>query len=146
MATSQIQTVRAALQSDIAAQLSGVNVFAYPPGDEALEGVTAYEYVALGAADFDQTHLTFGGSREETFDLDGFIWVRKAGAGDTIAAAAETRAQQLLAGVEAALRADSTISSSAFHGQLTTGTSTPAADSEGRVHGIEFTISIETHI
>lgn len=146
MATSTIGTVRSALDTLISAQLSGINVFSFMPGDKAFEGAAGYEFVALGdVLSGTQDHLSFGGSREETFTMQGIVFVAKSGTGDAQSAAAEDRALVVLAGVENALRGDDT-PGSVFHGeiagyQVRNGTGDARAWSQ-----VEFEIDIVAHI
>lgn len=145
MATSTIGTTRTALQTLIAAQLSGVNVFSFPPGDKALEGTASYEFVALSDVTGTQNHLVFGGGREESFVFSGVIWVAKSGTGDTVSASAENRALALLAGVETAVRNDDT-PGSAFHAQVVNYRVSNGAEDVRSWCGIEFDIDVESHI
>lgn len=146
MATSSIGTVRAALKTLISSQLSGVNVFAFLPGDKAFEGATGYEFVSLSdVLSGSQEHLSFGGSREEMFTMQGIVFVAKSGTGDTQATAAEDRALVLLAGVEDALRGDDT-PGSVFHGEVA-GYQVRNGIGDARAWSqVEFEIDIVAHI
>ena len=146
MASSKIGTTRAALKTLIVAQLSGVNVFSFLPGDKALEGTSSYEFVSLAdVGSASQDHLVFGGAREETFTMTGIVWVAKSGTGDTQAAAAEDRALVLLAGVEDAIRGDDTPGTS-FHAEVTGYRIRNGADDARAWSQVEFDIDVEAHI
>jgi hypothetical protein len=146
MATSKIGVIRAALKTAISAQLSGVNVFAFPPGDDALAGVSAHEFVALSGAEGTQNHLVFGGTREENIVLSGVLYAAKPGSGDTVFTTSEDRALVLLAGVEDALTSDDTPGANTFHGQVTNYRVDHGSDGERAWCAIEFDIEIESHI
>lgn len=146
MATSKIGVIRAALKTAISAQLSGVNVFAFPPGEAALVGVTAYEFVALAGADGDQSHLVFGGGRDETVTFSGVVYAAKPGSGDTVFASAEDRALVLLAGVETALTSDDTPGAGTFHGEVTGYRVDHGSDGERAWCTVDFDVDVESHI
>ena len=146
MATSKIGVVRAALKTAIAAKLSGVNVFAFPPGEAALVGVSAHEFVALARAEGTQSHLVFGGTREEDIVVSGVLYAAKSGSGDTVFTTAEDRALVLLAGVEDALTSDDTPGANTFHGQVTNYRVDHGSDGDRSWCAIEFDIEVESHI
>ena len=146
-----LATLRSNLKTQIVAQLSsdgvtGVSVFEFPPGDDAPQTDLVY----FGDVTVDQDHLTMGGpgveKRNEILSVDGFVFARKPGAGDTIAATAEDRALTIFASIEKKLRADPTISSAVFHAELGTVESRPGVDTEGRFTILEFTITAQSHL
>jgi len=147
MSTSTIPAVRAALKTAIVTQLTsdgttGVSCFAYPPGDQA----TQTDSVILDSVSGEQTHLTFGGSRTETFELTGYVWVMNPGAGDTVAATVETRAFTILASVENTVRAAPTLSSQAWHAQFAGYESDVGANVDGRWCRVTFRVAVESHL
>ena len=139
MASSAISTVRSGLKAIWTA--AGVQAFEFPPGQP-----TTPDYVFIGDITGEQEHLTFGGSRVETLDVEAFIYCESPGAGDTEAAAAEDAALAILKVVEDSLRSSSTISGAAFHAQIDNYISRPAVLDGVRAHTIELTISVEVHI
>lgn len=145
MATSQVSVLREALRAAVAAQLpSGVSVFAYPPGDGNTTSVA--EYVVFNVATANQQHLAFGGSRQEDISLDVFVYVRKSGAGQVEAKAAEDRALVLFADVEDAIRNDPDLNA-VFHVQVSGPNEvTPLVDAGNRLCVIEGTVEAEAHI
>ena len=147
MATAQIGVVRAALLSDIDAQLTsdavtGVATFAFPPGDEA----PATDLVFIGDISSPQEHLTFGGSRTETLSIPVHVYVLTAGKGDTVATTTEDRALEIAASLETAIRTDDTISATAFHAQITSVDTEAGVSPEGRYSQVTVTIDCEVHI
>ena len=147
MATSPVYTLRTNLKTQIIARLttdgiSGVSVFAYPPGDEAPQTDLIY----LEDDDPTQTNLVFGGSREETINLEGVVWVMKPGAGDTVAGAAEQRCLAIAASIENELRDDPTVNSAVFNAEYENGRGTPGVNPDGRTHLKRFTITAEAHL
>lgn len=117
MATSQISVLREALRSAVAASLpTGPTVYAYDPGSSNTDSVG--ELIYFGTATGNQAHLAFGGSRSEEMSLDVIIYVRRPGAGQAQAKAAEDRALELFAEVEDAIRTNPDLSA-VFHVQVT---------------------------
>ncbi len=146
MTTSRVPALRSALKTVIDAQLTadavtGVTVSEFDPGDEQTG-----DWVFFGSIRSTQTELTFGGSREETLFVEGFIRVEKAGAGDTVAAAAEDRAHVLLGSIEDALRADIDVSDTVFNCVIAGHESGYATTPEGRVAMLAFDVEAEAHI
>jgi hypothetical protein len=117
MATSQVSVFREALRSAVAASLTaGPTVYAYDPGSSNTDSVG--ELVYFGTATANQSHLTFGGARQEEISLDVIIYVRRPGAGQTQAKAAEDRALELFGEIEDAIRDDPDLNA-VFHVQVT---------------------------
>lgn len=117
MATSVIQTLRSNLRTQLVARanLASVQVTRYTASAEDADWD---EGISLGQATADQDWLDVGGGREEVINLDFHIWVRKYGDGDTVAAAAETRALALLAEIESQLRTDITVNGAVLRAEV----------------------------
>lgn len=120
MSTSTVPTLRAALASAIATQLTadgttGVTIHKYKKVDPGVG-----DLIILGRADATQEHETYGGSRDERYTLGGKIYAPISGGSDVEAAEAETRAYLILASIENTLRDDPTVSASVFHAELVT--------------------------
>lgn len=117
MATSQVSVLREALRAAVATGIgSSPTVYAYDPGDGNTTSVG--ELIYFGTATANQNHLAFGGSRTEEISIDIIIYVRKSGAGQVQAKAAEDRALVLFGEVEDAIRADPELNA-VFHVQVT---------------------------
>lgn len=117
MATSQVSVLREALRSAVQAGIgASPTVYAYDPGSSNTDSVG--ELVYFGTATANQAHLAFGGSRQEEISLDIIIYVRRPGAGQPQAKAAEDRALVLFGEVEDAIRADPELNA-VFHVQVT---------------------------
>lgn len=146
MSTSRVVALRAALKTAIENQLTSdavtATTTAFDPGDEQ----TKADCVWLGGMRSSQEEHAFGGSRMETILVDGFIRVLEPGAGDTAGTAAETRAHQILASVETALRDDITAGSTVFDCVITGHESDGATTPEGRVAVVAFDLEAEAHI
>lgn len=146
MTTSTIVSFRTAFASAISSQLStdgvtGVTVNAYPQVD-AGRG----DLIVLGDVSAAQTHLDFGGDRDETYSLNGEVVAPKDGGHLSDATAAETRALAIFASIENTLRDDPTVSGSVFHAQIASYRSEVLIDERGYIGHIEFTIDVEAHI
>ena len=139
MANSAISETRSRLTAIWTA--AGLQAFKFPPGQP-----TTPNYVFVGDIEGSQEHLTYGGSRVETLDVEAFIYCESAGAGDAEAVAAEDAALAILADVEDSLRSDSTLSGDVFHAQVSNYTSRPGVLDGVRAHTIELSIAAEVHI
>ena len=139
MASSAISTVRTQLAAIWTA--AGIQNFEFPPGQP-----TTPNYVFIGDIEASQEHLTFGGSRIESMDVEAFIYCETAGAGDTEAAAAEDAALAILQDVEDSLRTSSTLTGNVFHAQISDYRSRPGVLDGIRAHTIELSIDVEVHI
>ena len=146
-----LATLRSNLNTQIAARigtdgLTGVSTFEFPPGDEAPQTDLVY----LGDISVDQDHLTMGGpgteKRNEILSVEGFVWTRTPGAGDTTAATAEDRALTIFASIEKELRADPTVNGGVFHAEIGTVESRPGVDTKGRFTILEFTVNAQSHL
>lgn len=150
MGTSTFQNLRAALATLITARfttdaVTGVTVFQYPPsGTQARE-----DMVWFGRITVDQEPLTMGGTGrgvDELLTVDFRIAAPRNGGTQTEAAAAETRAETILASVENAVRADSTVGGTVMFAEVDTFESTPTFDELGFVGVIEGTISCQANL
>lgn len=140
MASSQISAIRTAIVSVFTA--AGITAFGYPPGDTA--GTKSFVYLEEVAAD--QSHLVFGGARDETLTVSGVVYTESAGATVAVAKTAEDAALVILAAVEDSLRTSDTLSAAAFHAEVSSYRSKPMAGDGARVHVIEFDLDVEVHI
>lgn len=139
MASSAISAARTRIAAIWNA--AGVQSFEFPPGQP-----TTPNYAFLGDIEGSQEHLTFGGARVETLDVEGFIYCESAGAGDAEAIVAEDAALAILKDIEDSLRSDATLSGDTFHAQVTSYTSRPGVLDGVRAHTVELRIAVEVHI
>ena len=104
---SVVKTVRDNLktQLDARSNLSGVAIFKYAP----LESNNKKEFIYLGDANSSMDFSAFGSVYEEDIDLKVFIYVLRAGAGDSVASTPESRALALANEVIDQLSDDATI-------------------------------------
>ena len=147
MGKSVTTVLRSALKPAIVTQLAtdgilGVQVSKFSPGDD----VQSTDAIWFGKISGTQDEANFGGSREETLDVEGFLLVTTPGAGDTIAATSEDRAFTILASIETALRADATLSAVVFDAVITDTSSEPGMSPEGRYTFLTFTITATAYI
>jgi len=146
MTTSRVPSLRSALKSVFETQLvadtiTGVTVTEFDSGDEQTG-----DWVFFGSIRSSQVEHSFGGSRQETLNVEGFIRVERPGAGDSVAAAAEDRAHLILGSLEDSLRSDITVSSTVFDCVIAGHESGYATTTEGRVAVIAFDLVAEAHI
>lgn len=140
MATSQISVIRAAITTVFTT--AGLTAFSYPPGDTA----GSKSFVYLDEVTADQSHLVFGGSRDESLSVSGVIYTEAPGASATDAKTAEDAALVILAAIEDGLRSSATLTGAAFHAEVSNYRSKPLAGDGNRVHVIEFDLDVEVHI
>jgi hypothetical protein len=115
--SSVLNTFRTNLKTQLSARggLSGVQVRAYPP---AADDYNAAEAIFLADADLSQSHLAMTGRRLEDASVELVVYARKAGDGDTVAAAAEARALALFAQVEGQLGTDDSVNGAVMEAQV----------------------------
>ena len=138
---SVVQTVRSNLKTQLEARagLNGVSVFKYAPLDQAPKT----EMVYLGDANSGLEFEAFGSVYEEQIDLKCFVYVLKAGAGDSVAGTTETRAIALANEVIDQLSDDATINGAVIVSRMRNMTIENTLSDEGRVCLIEMDIEAE---
>ena len=138
---SVVQTVRSNLKTQLEARagLNGVSVFKYAPLDQAPKK----EMVYLGDANSGLEFEAFGSVYEEQIDLKCFVYVLKAGAGDSVAGTTETRAIALANEVIDQLSDDATINGAVIVSRMRNMTIENTLSDEGRVCLIEMDIEAE---
>ena len=138
---SVVQTVRSNLKTQLDARsgLNGVTVFKYAPLDQAPKT----EMIYLGDANSGLEFEAFGSVYEEQIDLKCFVYVLKAGAGDSVAGTTETRAIALANEVIDQLSDDATINGAVIVSRMRNMTIENTLSDEGRVCLIEMDIEAE---
>ena len=138
---SVVQTVRSNLKTQLEARsgLNGVSVFKYAPLDQAPKT----EMIYLGDANSGLEFEAFGSVYEEQIDLKCFVYVLKAGAGDSVAGTVETREIALANEVIDQLSDDSTINGAVIVSRMRNMTIENTLSDEGRVCLIEMDIEAE---
>ena len=138
---SAVKTVRDNLktQLDARSNLSGVAIFKYAP----LESNNKKEFIYLGDANSSMDFSAFGSVYEEDIDLKVFIYVLRAGAGDSVASTTESRALALANEVIDQLSDDSTINGAVLVSRMRNMTIENTLSDEGRVCVIEMDIEAE---
>ena len=138
---SAVKTVRDNLktQLDARSNLSGVAIFKYAP----LESNNKKEFIYLGDANSSMDFSAFGSVYEEDIDLKVFIYVLRAGAGDSVASTTESRALALANEVIDQLSDDATINGAVLVSRMRNMTIENTLSDEGRVCVIEMDIEAE---
>ena len=138
---SVVQTVRSNLKTQLDARsgLNGVSVFKYAPLDQAPKT----EMIYLGDANSGLEFEAFGSVYEEQIDLKCFVYVLKAGAGDSVAGTVETRAIALANEVIDQLSDDATINGAVIVSRMRNMTIENTLSDEGRICLIEMDIEAE---
>ena len=138
---SVVQTVRSNLKTQLDARsgLNGVSVFKYAPLDQAPKT----EMIYLGDANSGLEFEAFGSVYEEQIDLKCFVYVLKAGAGDSVAGTVESRAIALANEVIDQLSDDSTINGAVIVSRMRNMTLENTLSDEGRICLIEMDIEAE---
>ena len=138
---SVVQTMRSNLKTQLEARsgLNGVSVFKYAPLDQAPKT----EMIYLGDANSGLEFEAFGSVYEEQIDLKCFVYVLKAGAGDSVAGTTETRAIALANEVIDQLSDDATINGAVIVSRMRNMTIENTLSDEGRVCLIEMDIEAE---
>ena len=138
---SVVKTVRDNLktQLDARSNLSGVAIFKYAP----LESNNKKEFIYLGDANSSMDFQAFGSVYEEDIDLKVFIYVLRAGAGDSVASTTESRALALANEVIDQLSDDATINGAVLVSRMRNMTIENTLSDEGRVCVVEMDIEAE---
>ena len=138
---SVVKTVRDNLktQLDARSNLSGVAIFKYAP----LESNNKKEFIYLGDANSSMDFSAFGSVYEEDIDLKVFVYVLRAGAGDSVAGTVESRAIALANEVIDQLSDDSTINGAVIVSRMRNMTLENTLSDEGRICLIEMDIEAE---
>ena len=138
---SVVQTMRSNLKTQLEARsgLNGVSVFKYAPLDQAPKT----EMIYLGDANSGLEFEAFGSVYEEQIDLKCFVYVLKAGAGDSVAGTVESRAIALANEVIDQLSDDSTINGAVIVSRMRNMTIENTLSDEGRICLIEMDIEAE---
>mgnify|MGYP001193697073 FL=1 len=138
---SVVQTVRSNLKTQLDARsgLNGVTVFKYAPLDQAPKK----EMIYIGDANSELEFQSFGSVYEEQIDLKVFVYVLRAGAGDSVAGTVETRAVALANEVIDQLSDDATINGAVIVSRMRNMTIENTLSDEGRICLIEMDIEAE---
>jgi len=138
---SVVQTVRDNLKTQLSARagLSGVSVFKYAPVDQAPKT----EMIYLGDASSSIDFLAMGSVYEEDLDLKVFIYVMRAGAGDSVAGTVEARAIALANEVIDQLNDDSTINGAVIVSRIRNLNLENTVTDEGRISIIQLDLEAE---
>ena len=116
-----------------------MSVFKYAPLDQAPKK----EMIYLGDANSGLEFQSFGSVYEEQIDLKCFVYVLRAGAGDSVAGTVETRAIALANEVIDQLSDDSTINGAVIVSRMRNMTIENTLSDEGRICLIEMDIEAE---
>tara|TARA_R100001440_G_scaffold73587_1_gene98262 strand:- start:34 stop:477 length:444 start_codon:yes stop_codon:yes gene_type:complete len=138
---SVVQTVRSNLKTQLDARsgLNGVTVFKYAPLDQAPKK----EMIYIGDANSELEFQSFGSVYEEQIDLKVFVYVLRAGAGDSVAGTVETRAVALANEVIDQLSDDATINGAVIVSRMRNMEIENTISDEGRICLIEMDIEAE---
>ena len=138
---SVVQTVRSNLKTQLDARsgLNGVTVFKYAPLDQAPKK----EMIYIGDANSELEFQSFGSVYEEQIDLKVFVYVLRAGAGDSVAGTVETRAVALANEVIDQLSDDATINGAVIVSRMRNMEIEYTISDEGRICLIEMDIEAE---
>ena len=138
---SVVQTVRSNLKTQLEARsgLSGVSVFKYAPLDQAPKK----EMIYLGDPNTGLEFPSFGSVYEEQIDLKCFVYVLRAGDGDSVAGTVESRAIALANEVIDQLSDDATINGAVIVSRMRNMTLENTVSDEGRICLIEMDIEAE---
>ena len=138
---SIVQTVRSNLKTQLDARsgLNGVSVFKYAPLDQAPKKEMIYIGDAVSGLEFQ----SFGSVYEEQIDLKCFVYVLRAGAGDSVAGTVESRAIALANEVIDQLSDDSTINGAVVVSRMRNMTIENTLSDDGRICLIEMDIEAE---
>ena len=138
---SVVQTVRDNLKTQLSARagLSGVSVFKYAPVDQAPKK----EMIYLGDASSNIDFLSMGSVYEEQIDLKVFIYVLRAGAGDSVAGTTESRAIALANEIVDQLNDDSTINGAVIVASINSINVENTLTDEGRVCVVQLNLDAE---
>jgi len=138
---SKIKTMRDNLKTQLSARggLSGVQIFKFPPVDEAPKSEFIFFENASSTMDFE----TFGKTYSEDLDLTVYCYALKAGAGDNVAGSARDRALELAQEIIDQLATDSTINSAVLVSKVRSFTEENGLSDEGRFCQIEMQIEAE---
>lgn len=143
MATSTFQDVRAALVTLIS-PITDCEITAYPPYGDSW---TIEDRVWLAEIRVDQEKLAFGGPRSEELEIDLVIYAPRFGSDMEDWAAAEQRAEAILAAIEADVRGDDSIGGTVMNADIATFRSRIDMSHEhGPVGMIELTITAEANL
>ena len=138
---SVVQTVRSNLKTQLDARsgLNGVTVFKYAPLDQAPKK----EMIYIGDANSELEFQSFGSVYEEQIDLKVFVYVLRAGAGDSVAGTVETRAVAIANEVIHQLSDDATINGAVIVSRMRNMEIENTISDEGRICLIEMDIEAE---
>lgn len=144
--TSSVLRVLVALRDQLAlrAGLAGVAVSALPVRVEDL----GREWIVVATeVPGEQTFpFTSGMTKHETFQLNGVLGAVRPGAGDETGLEVMAIALEILGEVEACLREDPRIDGTALVSELAEFRHQPGVTDLGRIHQIEFTISVQARL
>jgi hypothetical protein len=146
MATSTISALRSALVSLIEARLTtdavtGVTVSAWQ-----IPNMTRQDHLMLGGVEATQEDMTYT-MREETYDVEGTIWIPRPGSNAVDASTVETRALVVFASVESALTGSPSVTGTVFDAEIRTYETNVQWFDDGWVAGVVvFNINVQAHL
>ena len=142
MSTSALGTVLDALCAGWAARpgMSGVNVFTGPVTVEE----AGLECIALGDAELTEVVAAMGGSRQESWDVQGELRVIKPWQGDTETTIAATRDRSLELFAEIETYINDTYLGELPDVEIVSGEMRPDFNPDGRACSLLFTLTIMT--
>ena len=137
---SVLKTVRDNLHTQLSARsgLSGVSINKYNPIESNKK-----EFIFFGDSDSTINFQAFGSVYEEDLSLEIFVYVLRAGAGDSVASTTESRALALANEVIDQLSDDATINGAVLVSRMRNMTIENTLSDEGRVCVIEMDIEAE---
>ena len=137
---SVLKTVRDNLHTQLSARsgLSGVSINKYNPIESNKK-----EFIFFGDSDSTINFQAFGSVYEEDLSLEIFVYVLRAGAGDSVAGSVESRAIVLANEVIDQLSDDSTINGSVIVSRMRTMQIENTLSDEGRICLIEMDVEAE---
>lgn len=142
MATSKFQDLRTAFKT-LVTPITDCEVTAYPPiGNE----FTIEDRVWVGEIRVQQEKLTFGGPRDEDIEIEVVVFAPRFGFSQDEMADAETRAESILAAIEADLRSDPTVGGTVMTSDIASFTSSFTAHERGPVCQIELLVTAEANL
>ena len=137
---SVLKTVRDNLHTQLSARagLSGVSISKYNPIESAKK-----EHIFFGDSDSTINFQAFGSVYEEDLSLEIFVYVLRAGAGDSVAGTTESRAIALANEIIDQLNDDSTVNGAVIVASIQNINVENTLSDDGRVCLIEMSLEAE---
>ena len=137
---SVLKTVRDNLHTQLSARagLSGVSISKYNPIESPKK-----EHIFFGDSDSTINFQAFGSVYEEDLSLEIFVYVLRAGAGDSVAGTTESRAIALANEIIDQLNDDSTVNGAVIVASIQNINVENTLSDEGRVCLIEMSLEAE---